>query len=268
MSPRPPFDLFPQHPLARSDLSRHYRDIGRWAEFEQTTDETLALAPIANAMVWKARARFGLHGDLPGMKAVLDQVPARVRGIERTVFGYFLYAAFTGRPADGLEALNALTEPWMIDFDYRGPKALLVAALLELAGKKELARVQYETALETLQRSRAINQEDGQTFLDEAWIKHALGRTDEARTALRTYNETLARPFAVGPLSTWWFQAIPANLLLGERDTALALIREAVGSVAGGRATIRQRFALDPRLARFRDDPAIQALLAEPEPKK
>ncbi len=267
-SGRRTIELFPQDALVRYELSRHYRDIGRWAEFEQATDETLALAPIANAMVWKARARFGLHGDLPGMKAVLDQVPARVRGIERTVFGYFLYAAFTGRPADGLEALNALTEPWMIDFDYRGPKALLAAALLELAGKKELARVQYETALETLQRSRAINPEDGQTFLNEAWIKHALGRTDEARTALRTYNETLARPFAVGPLSTWWFQAIPANLLMGERDTALALIREATESVSGGRATIRQRLALDPRLARFRDDAEIQALLADPTSKK
>lgn len=256
-------ELFPQDALVRYELSRHYRDIGRWADFERTNDETLALAPVANAMVWKARARFALHGDLPGMKNVLDQVPSRVRGIERTVFGYFLYAAFSGRTAEGLEALNGMTESWMIDFDFRGPKAMLTAALLELAGKKELARVQYESALETLQRSRAANPEDGQTFLNEAWIKHALGRTDEARTALRTYNETLARPFSVGPLSTWWFQAIPANLLIGERETALTLMREAVQTVSSSRHTIRQRLALDPRLARFRDDAEIKTILDE-----
>lgn len=261
-------ELFPQEALVRYELSRHYRDIGRWADFERANDETLTLAPVANAMVWKARARFGLHGDLQGMKAVLDQVPSRVRGIERTVFGYFLYSAFSGRTTEGLDALNGLTEPWMIDFDFRGPKAMLAAALLELAGKKELARVQYESALETLQRSRAANPEDGQTFLNEAWIKHALGRTDEARTALRTYNETLARPFTVSPLSTWWFQAIPANLLMGERETALTLMREAVDAVSGGRNTIRQRLGLDPRLARFRDDAEIQAILAEPQPTK
>ena len=257
-------ELFPKDPLVRYELSRHYRDIGRWADFERVNDEVLALAPLANAMVWKARARFGLHGDLPGMKAVLDQVPARVRGIERTVFGYFLYAAFTGKASVGLDALNVMTDPWMIDFDYRGPKALLAGALQELNGKKELARVQYEVALTDLLRARSLNPEDNQTYLNEAWIQHALGRSEAARAALRISNESLARPFSVSPLSTWWFQPIAANLLIGDRATALMLIQEGCASRADGRATIRQRLALDPRLAAFRDDAEIQALLAEP----
>ena len=257
-------ELFPKDPLVRYELSRHYRDIGRWADFERVNEEVLALAPLANAFVWKARGRFGLHGDLPGMKAVLDQVPARVRGIERTVYAYFLYAAFTGRTADGLDALNSMTESWMIDFDYRGPKSLLTAALLELGGKKELARVQYTAALDELLRARTLNAEDPQTYLNEAWIKHALGRADEARAALRIFNESLTRPYVISPMSTWWFQAIPANLLLGERETALTLMREAATGVLPGRATIRSRLALDPRMAPFRDDPEIKALLAEP----
>ena len=261
-------ELFPKDPLVRYELSRHYRDIGRWADFERVNEEVLALAPLANAFVWKARGRFGLHGDLPGMKAVLDQVPARVRGIERTVYAYFLYAAFTGRTADGLDALNSMTESWMIDFDYRGPKSLLTAALLELGGKKELARVQYTAALDELLRARTLNAEDPQTYLNEAWIKHALGRADEARAALRIFNESLTRPYVISPMSTWWFQAIPANLLLGERETALTLMREAATGVLPGRATIRSRLALDPRMAPFRADPEIIALLAEPEAKK
>jgi len=266
-SSRRTVELFPRDALVRYELSRHYRDIGRWADFERATDETLALAPVANALVWKARALFGLHGDIAGMKTTLDQVPSRVRGIERTVFGYFLYSAFTGRTADGIDALNALTEPWMIDFDYRGPKALLSAALLQLNGKNELARVQYEAALAELQRSRSLNPDDAFNYLTEAWIKHGLGRIDEARQSLRIYNESLPRPFSVSPLSTWWFQAIPANLLLGERDTALALIREACASRADGRATLRSRMSLDPRLAAFRADAEIQAILtASPAP--
>jgi tetratricopeptide (TPR) repeat protein len=263
-SARRTVELFPQDPLVRYELSRHYRDIGRWADFERVNDEVLALAPVANALVWKARARFGLHGDLPGMKAVLDQVPVRVRGIERTVFGYFLYAAFTGQAAEGLDALTGMTDPWMIDFDYRGPKALLAGALFELSGKKELARVQYEVALTELLRARSLNPEDSQTYLNEAWIQHSLGRSEAARAALRVSNESLARPFSVSPLSTWWFQPIAANLLIGDRATALTLIREGCASRADGRATIRQRLALDPRLAAFRDDAEIQALLAEP----
>ncbi len=255
---------FPRDPLARYELARHYRDIGRWADFERVNEETLALYPVANALVWKARARFALHGDLPGMKAVLDQVPARVRGIERTVFGYFLYAAFTGEVEVGLAALNGFTDPWMIDFDFRGPKALLVASLLEVAGKKELARVQYGLALTELTQSRARNPEDLQTYMVEAWILHGLGRTEEARAVLRTFGEAMARPHAVSPLATWWFQAIPAHLLMGERERALVLIREAASSRPDGRDTIRRRLALDPRLAAFRADPEIRALLADP----
>ncbi|MDI1338047.1 MAG: TIR domain-containing protein [Lacunisphaera sp.] len=267
-SSRRTVELFPQDALVRYELTRHYRDLGRWAEFERLTDETLALAPVANAIVWEARAQFGLHGDLTGMKATLDQVPARVRGIERTVFGYFLYAAYTGNTRVGLDALDGMTESWMIDFDYRGPKALPVAALLELAGKKELARIQYEAAAAELQRARGANPDDTQNYLVEAWIQHGLGKGDAARAALRTFNESIARPFTTSPMGTWWFQPIPANLVMGERATALALIREATASYAEGRATIRQRLAADPRMAPFRDDPEIKALLAEPEAKK
>lgn len=55
---------------------------------------------------------------------------------------------------------------------------------------------------------------------------------------------------------------------MGERETALALMREAGASDPEGRATLRSRLATDRRLAPFRDDPEIKALLAEPEGKK
>lgn len=259
-------ERFPRDPLIRYDLSRAYRDLGRWADFERVNDETLALAPVANALVWKARARFALHGDFEGMKAALDQVPARVRAIERTVYSYFIYAVFTGRTADGLDALNAMTESWMIDFDFRGPKALLTATLHERAGRNELARVQFDLALTELNRMRALDPEDPYLFLTEAWIKRGLGRPDEARAALRIYNEALVRPFLISRAATWWFGAVAANLLLGERETALTLMRESCALRADGRLTLRERFAIDPRMAPFRDDPEIRALLAEPTP--
>jgi tetratricopeptide (TPR) repeat protein len=260
--------LFPGDALVHYELARHYRDLGRWAEFEKETDVTLALAPVANAMVWKARARLGLHNDLAGMKALLDQVPNRVRSIERTVFAYFLYSAYTGNVREGLEALNGMTESWMVDFDFRGPKALPIAALLELGGKKELARLQYEAAQQELLRGRAANPADVQTYLVEAWILHGLGHDEEARTALRVYNESILRPYTVTPMAGWWFHPIAANLLMGEHGTALELMRDAVASQAEGRATLRGRFAVDRRMAPFRDDPEIKALLAEPEEKK
>ena len=259
--------LFPRDALVQYELGRHYRDLERWEDFERANDVAIAIAPVANAIVWKARARFMLHSDLPGMKRLLDQVPARVRSIERTVYSYFLYSAFSGDYRTGLEALNSMPEPWMIDFDYRGPIALPSAALLEMSGRRELARTQYEAALAEASRYVAAHPGDLYLKLVDVFIQHALGREEEARASLRVYNESVARPYVYNPIGSWWFQAIPANLIMGERATALELIRDAARSSAG-RASILQRLKLDPRLEKFRADPEILALLAEPaEPK-
>ncbi|MDB6115194.1 MAG: hypothetical protein JWQ62_2139, partial [Lacunisphaera sp.] len=122
----------------------------------------------------------------------------------------------------------------------------------------------------------------------EVWIAHGLGRDEEARTLNRTRLETIRRPYQFAALSDWWFSVIPSCLLIGDRATALTLIREAVTpsapaaasdrgerlgegapetAAAGGRTALRMRFKFDPRMAPFRGDPEIQALLAEPAGK-
>jgi hypothetical protein len=72
------------------------------------------------------------------------------------------------------------------------------------------------------------------------------------------------RGIASRPFTNWWFQPIPCNLLIAERAVALQLIREGAANDSG-RSTIRQRMKLDPRMAPWRDDPEIAALLAEPK---
>ena len=37
----------------------------------------------------------------------------------------------------------------------------------------------------------------------------------------------IQHPFRIGFGNSWWFAAIPCNLLLGERATAVQLLREA-----------------------------------------
>lgn len=76
--------------------------------------------------------------------------------------------------------------------------------------------------------------------------------------------ESLDRPLRMSPMSSWWFQAIPFELLTGNRALALQLMREAIAFSASTRTSLRQRLALDVRMAPFRDDPEIKALLQEP----
>jgi tetratricopeptide (TPR) repeat protein len=256
---------FPQDALSRYDLARHYKDQGRYEEFDRELDAVLALTLLPNAVAWKARLQFGLHNDFPGMKRWLDQVPERVRGTERTVFGYFLYAAFGGDTEAGLDALRSFTQKWFTDFEYAGPTALLNADLLVRQGKAELARQQYEAAWLEIQRMRTTD--PARIWLNQAefWTLLGLGRSEEARQAFRRLVEAQRRPYAQSLFTGWWFTLIPGALLIGERDTALEFLRESVATLPEGRRAIRVRMQLDPRMAPFRDDPEIQALLKEPE---
>lgn len=258
---------FPNDVLSHYDLARTYKDQARYDEFDRELDATLALAPLPNAIVWKARLQFGLRNDFAGMKTWLDRVPDRVRGTERAVFGYFLYAAFGNNPEAGLAALRDFPQKWFTDFEYAGPTALLNATLLELQGKKELALRQYEVAQGEIQRMRQTD--PGRIGLSqvEFWTLLGLGRAEEARISYRRLVEGSRRPYAQDMVNGWWFTVIPGSLLIGDRATALILLRESVATLPQSRAAYRLRFQIDPRMAPFRDDPEIKALLAEPEAK-
>jgi tetratricopeptide (TPR) repeat protein len=254
--------LFPNEPLVHYNLSIFYRNAGRYADFERETDATIALAPVANAIVWKARAEFFLHDNLAGMKTQLDRVPARVRSIERTVSSYFFYAAFGGDIETGLEVLRGFADPWMTDGNLNTPTALLTAELLALQGKPALARLQYEAALAEVKRHEAAEPTRVNLRSSESWCLWGLGRRDEARAAGLALAETLIRPYRLDAMTAWWFTAIPWHLLIGDRATAMQLIREAAATPES-RNTLRHRLKFDPRMAPWRADPEIVALLTE-----
>jgi tetratricopeptide (TPR) repeat protein len=259
---------FPADVLSRYDLARQYKDQGRYEEFGRELEATLAIAPLPNAIVWKARLQFGLHNDFAGMKTWLDRVPERVRGTERAVFGYFLYAAFGGQPEEGLAALRGFPQKWFTDFEYAGPTAMLNASLLELQGKTELSRQQYETALAEIQKMRVSDPGRSNLSNVEFWTRLGLGQKEEARASYRRMIEGTRRPYAQSLFTGWWYTAIPGSLLFGERATALELLRESVATLPESRAAYRVRFQMDPRMAPFRDDAEIKALLAEPAAAK
>jgi len=245
------------------ELARHYRDAGMLEEAEHYLDIAIKLGPVANAIIARARLMLFAHGDPAGMKTLLDQLPERYRGTGRAVFSQFAYALVTGRPELGLEALQALPEAWMIDFDYTGPTALLAGELLLQQGKAELARLRFTEALAELGRHKADFSRNFSTTWLETWLLMRLGRLDEARKRNEVYFPELTRPYRFYLGTNWWFSPVTQNLLLGEHAKARDLIREAVG-FQQGRTVLRHALRLDPRMAPFRDDPEIKMLLAEP----
>lgn len=268
-------ERFPRDALAQYELARHYRDLGRIDECERAIDRALAIEPLANAIGWKARIALNIRGDLAEMKSLLDRVPPRMRSLERVVIGRWIYAMAGTDREDGVNALQGLTNSWIEDFYYVGPKSLLMAALLEASGKPDSARLYYEAALTELRDRRARSLGDLSLRSIETCALLGLGRSDEARAANRVVLESVRHPYHYDPFETWWFSEIPCCLLLGERETALQLLREAASGEAATlsnrtasiniRAALRMAMKQDTRMLPFRDDPEIVALLAEPK---
>jgi tetratricopeptide (TPR) repeat protein len=253
--------LFPQDALVQYELARHYRDAGDLEQSEHYFDLAIRLGPVPNALVAKAELAFTVRGDIAGLKALPDQLSDRYRGTDRPVYLQFVYAMASGQYDVGLEALRALPEPWMIDFDYTGPTSLLMGELLLQQGKPELARLRFEEAQAEMGRHKAVQERNFSTIWLDGWILMRLGRTDEARARNAVIFPELQRPFQIFLGTNWWFSPIPGNLLMGERDKALALMREAI-HFQYGREIIREALRHDPRMAPWREDAEIKALLA------
>ena len=271
---------FPRDALAQYELARHYRDLGRIEECERAIDRALAIAPLANAIGWKARIALGVRGDFAEAKALLDRIPPRMRSLERVVLSRWILAMAGTDREGGVEALQSLTNAWVEDFNYVGPKSLLMAALLDASGKRESARLHYEAALTEIRSRQAREPANRWLPYTEAGALLGLGRLDEARVANRVVMESVPHPYRYDPFDMWWFNSIPRCLLLGEREAALQLLREAAAgeignqsgrvqtgsSVVSARAALRMAMKQDARMAPFCDDPEIVALLADSAP--
>ena len=263
-------ERFPKDALAHYDLALHYRDASRTEEMLFHLDRAIALSSMDGAILLRARYTLYLDGDLDGAKARLDQLSDRYRSTDRAVFAYVDYALMSGNPAVGLKALIAIPEAWMNDFHYTGPTQLLAGELLLLQDKIELAKVRFESALVDLGNRKLHPAQSLLRLWLEAWLNMRLGRLNEARAANMLLVKESPRPYRVRldrQESVMVLGAVRLNLLLDERANALVLIREAAEDKLG-RLILRTTIRLDPRLARFRDDAEIRALLADPDNKK
>ncbi|MBS0659780.1 MAG: protein kinase [Verrucomicrobia bacterium] len=259
-------ERFPNHPLAHYSLARRYRELNQLDKVTEALDRSIALAPLTNAITWRARLILFAEGDWRRARALLERVTPRRRTLERVIAVRVDCALIGGDSEDGLEALKAVLGTWMQDFAYTGPKSLLTAALLEVGGKPDLARLQYEAALAELRPRAVRSPDDPRLRLLEIWTLRGLGRIEEAKTLLRAHVQSIPRPFRlgyVGSTDNSWFGFLPCCLLLGERSTALMLAQEAAAAPEE-RRVLEAMLRIDPRLAAWRADPELAALVAPP----
>jgi tetratricopeptide (TPR) repeat protein len=241
--------------------------VGDLAAAEAGFDWTLKLAPVANAITSKAKIMLEVHGDVAGMKRWLDRMPERQRTNARFANACAVEALVTGQTAPARQVLEAITDTWLADGTYIFPKTMLIGDLDAIDRKDDVARLNYEAALDEIKRTLAAAPTDLRPIRAELWVQLALGHREEALAALRVNLQRRPTPYHWNINLTWWSSSLRACLLLGERAEAIAQLKEA-HEEPQGRRLLRNLFRVDPKMAPFRDDPEIMALLAEPETRK
>jgi tetratricopeptide (TPR) repeat protein len=257
--------LFPNDPLVHYELGLLYRNEGRIDDMERELDLTLALAPIGGATIWKAWTAAWVYGDVAGMGRWIKRMPADSRTSDRGLIIRYEFARLTQQPgdlADALQALEAMPGAKLADFFYTGPKALLIGDLFAAQAQPELARGQFGAALAELAPEKALAPANLRILMAEEWALIGLGRNAEATADARLIAGARGGPYEPKFIA-WWFGEPAAYLLMGDRDSALQLIKEAARR-AVPREQLRKALGIDPRMAPWRDDKAIATLLAEP----
>lgn len=256
---------FPDYPMAAYLIASHHSATGNLAAAEEWLDKTLALAPVPNAIIAKAQFSLEVHGDVPGMARWLERMPERQRTNARLVNAYAVLATVTGRTESARRVLDATADTWLAYGSYNFPKALLAGELAQIDGYADVARLQFEAALKEVQSRQAADPTDLRPKRAELWVQLGLGpeHREAARAALRVNVQLRPRPYRWDMNKTWWTSSLRACLLLDDRAEALAELKEACAE-AQGRLLLRNLFHVDPKMAPFRDDPEIVALLAEP----
>jgi TolB-like protein/Flp pilus assembly protein TadD len=257
---------FPSDALTFYNLALIERDADDLAAMEAALDRAIAISEMGSAILMKAWLAGFLHGNMAEFKRWLDRLPEMTRTGERAVYMRYAFAYAANQPAAGLAALRALPGSWLRDgWFFAGPKDLLIGDLRLLAGQAELARENYESALAETMRQKLANPSDPGVRSAEVWTLLRLGRAEEARRLCGLWAAELARPYrpSVGD-NGLLFSPISALLQLGERSLAVKLLQEALAGHGSVRQTLRVQFRSDGRLSRWRDDPEIAELLAEP----
>ncbi len=258
--------LFPNDPLAIYEVAVLHQGLGELEVAEQWLDKSLALAPLANAITWKAKLMLEVHGDVEGMKRWLDRMPERQLTGARLADAYSVAALVTGQTATTRRLLDVINDTWLADGTYIFPKAMLVADLDAIDGNADTARINYEAALAEIRRALAADPTDLRPHRAALWVQLALGHRDETLAELRLNLQRRPTPYQWTMNHRWWTSTLRACLLLGERAEAITELKEATVE-AQGRLLLRNLFHVDPKMAPFRDDPEIVALLADPAAK-
>jgi len=253
---------------ARAELgcAEMLEKLGRRDEAGAAVDRSLAVQPTGAAYLFKVNLAR-IRGDYGLARAELAKVPPTVLLDGRGATVAANVWLWSREPEKAIAALEVIPGDDLNNAYFIGPKSLLLGFAHQLAGRGEVAKLQWRIALKNLELRAAVNPALAfdQLYLGtRMFLGFLIGDPElkaEAAQLLRVYVQ-LGVPPEIDPM---WD---PAKLftLLGQQDIMIDFCEMVLksGEMPGLREELRTKKLYDP----LRGNPRFEALLKEPAVKK
>jgi TolB-like protein len=231
-----------------------YFHYGRFEEAERSVRRSVELKASTNSQGGLAMVLLTAKGDADGAARALKSARSDPRIVWMTAL-----VQLCRRDADGvLAAVDRLSEEFIQDNWFAGPKAYFTGRAHALAGRTEAARVAWESALAITDAHLKETPGDHHLHIMRGQLLAFLGQPEEALREARTVEE-LQR----GGPEYWFWSPVLIYAALGRADAALPLLEKLAvfdGSKNVAWPLTAALLRLDPIWDKLRDDPRFQKL--------
>jgi len=224
-----------------------------YAGYTLALDRSIAIEPYGENLSLKLDWYLYSQGDLDGADALVNKIPASIRQGDAILASVFITYLFRREPDKALAYLHGIARDWYVGGDGPGPIGLFIGQAQELAGRQDIARIEWEQALKLTEQKLADQPSSRKLITIRSRLLIFLGRFEEAEKSIQLGGQAGGY--------TDWYGIYLLRLREGKLDEAMDLYENKIG----GRTTNAASLRLDPRLDPLRKLPRFKALLAEAE---
>jgi tetratricopeptide (TPR) repeat protein len=217
--------------------------------------------PSANSAGAIAMLHLTWKGDLDEAARELAAVPPTLVNTPRVVWLKTQVHLSRRAPDAALSALDRLSDEFIRDSWFVGPKALLAGRAHALAGRMNAARLAWEAGLAVIDARLKSDPADGDFRRARGELLAWLGRDDEALQEARTLEEINR-----GRLDAWNKSSATIYGALGRADLAVPLLEKMLTAQTNWPLTVTL-LKNDPLWDKLRNDARFAKLLAAPDGK-
>jgi serine/threonine-protein kinase len=246
--------------LALYNMFLGYFARSRFVEAERAVRESIASESSSNSRAGLAFILLTVKGDPEAAANVLATGPGATRSEHRTIWITAYTHLLRHAPEDALRSLERLSDDFLQDNWFVGPKAYWAGRAHALAGRHEAARIEWEAGLAVMRTKLAQDPQNAGLRVMQAELYALLGRKEEALREAKTVEELQNGPFWI-----WSLSPARAYAALGRAEEALGFLHTAEerrpGEVTGwplSTALLR----MDPSWDKIRNHPKFVEKLA------